>query len=111
MLINLTPHLVRIVTPTSVVEVPPSGSIARVAVTRTARSPIGACVQSDAIPVYAVQFGAVEGLPDAVDGTLLIVSAIVAGRSPRSDVFSPGELVRGPDGQPTGCLGLTASVA
>ena len=38
------------------------------------------------------------------------MSALVASRAPRPDVYAPGELVRDEAGRVVGCRGLTASV-
>lgn len=54
--------------------------------------------------------GVVVGLPDPVSGTLYLVSMAVRAACPsRTDLVSPGTLVRGPDGQPTGCQGLVVN--
>lgn len=59
------------------------------------------------IPVSIPTFGAVAGLPAPEPGTAYVVSAMVREASrDRRDVYSPGELVRGTDGQPIGCRGL-----
>ena len=60
------------------------------------------------IPILETQFGEVTGLPPAEEGVYLIVSRLVLQACPeRHDLLSPGELVRGPDGQPIGCKGLS----
>lgn len=52
-----------------------------------------------------------EELPAEEAGVALVVSALVRLAVPhRRDVFSPGELVRGTDGQPVGCRGLEGSL-
>ena len=102
-LINLTPHEIKIVGTSGepLAVLPPSGSVARVAVTREIVGDVGG------VPVFRTAYGAVTGLPDEQPGMALVVSAIVRQAVPgRRDVFSPGELVRGVDGQPTGCRGL-----
>lgn len=102
-LINLTPHAIRIIGAdgAEITTLQPSGSVARVAVTRHPSPGIGT------IPVSVPSFGAVAGLPAPAPGTVYIVSAMVREASrDRRDVYSPGELVRGADGQPIGCRGL-----
>lgn len=121
-LVNLTPHAVRIFSTdgkTELVTVPPSGSVARVAVSRVETGVIP--IEWDAerllaqdplagLPVFVGQYGAVTGLPDTITGTIYIVSAMVRAAVPsRRDVMSPGELIRGADGQPVGCRGLEAN--
>ena len=100
--VNLTPHALNIVQADgSVYMLPPSGQVARVATTRTVVNEI------DGIEIYETQFGQVEGLPERNGQDLLIVSALVAQRANRADVYSPGELVRNDAGQVVGCRGLT----
>lgn len=107
MFVNLCQHIINIVTPEGVVDVPPSGRVARVATTRTPGPSFG--------PVETVitVFGEVEGLPEPQEGTIFLVSALVQGHKSvrhREDVFSPGEQIRNADGLPVGCRGLTRSV-
>ena len=99
---NLTPHSVT--DALSGQTFAPSGTVARVA---TTFSPAG---EASGVQLFRRTFGAVEGLPDKRDGVLLIVSALVAAAAPdRDDLVSPGELVRGPDGQPIGCKGFVVA--
>lgn len=58
-------------------------------------------------------FGEVTGLPVAKEGTILVVSGLVASAigGQRSDVFSPGALIRDDSGRPIGCQGLTQPAA
>ena len=104
-IINLTPHTLNINADGSVrVDLPPSGEVARVA---TSRVQIG---EVAGLPLFETRFGEVTGLPPAREGVLLVVSGLVAAHPAvrdRADVFSPGELLRGQDGQPIGCRGLT----
>lgn len=100
--VNLTPHALNIVQADgSVYTLPPSGQVARVATTRTVVNEI------DGVEIYETQFEQVEGLPERNEQDLLIVSALVAQRANRADVYSPGELVRNDAGQVVGCRGLT----
>ena len=100
--VNLTPHALNIVQADgSVYTLPPSGQVARVATTRTVVNLV------DDIEIYETQFGEVEGLPERNGQNLFIVSALVAQRANRADVYSPGELVRDGDGKVIGCRGLT----
>ena len=96
--INLTPHAINVVGgPT----IQPSGSVARVAATSTPAGEFGG------VALSRTTFGEVEGLPAPVDGVIFVVSALVRSAVPsRTDVASPGDLVRGEDGQPIGCRGL-----
>ena len=105
MLLNLTPHKIVILGGPAPVEISPSGKVARVGATFQ-----DAGIMEKGVATFRRTFGAVEGLPDPVKGVTLIVSALVAQAAPRADVLSPGELVRGPDGQPIGCRGLIRSI-
>jgi hypothetical protein len=99
---NLTPHSVTDALSGQTFQ--PSGTVARVAATFT---PSG---ETGGVQLFRRTFGAVENLPDKRDGVLLIVSALVAAAAPdRDDLVSPGELVRGPDGQPIGCKGFVVA--
>jgi hypothetical protein len=106
-LVNLTPHVIEILDARrdwKVASLAPSGEVARVATSKVLDSVV------DGIEIFATSFGEVTGLPEPREGVLLVVSALVAGHPSvrgRTDVVSPGELVRGPDGQPRGCRGLT----
>lgn len=52
-------------------------------------------------------FGEVEGLPETQEGTIYVVSSLVAQRVPnRTDVFIPNESVRDDQGRIIGCKSL-----
>ena len=79
-LVNLTPHPIVIDDGTTVLTVAPSGTIARVATNLTDLGD----------GLYTRTWGDVVDLPAPADNTILIVSAMVAGRVPdRTDVASP----------------------
>lgn len=102
-LINLTPHAITFVNEdeTQILVVEPSGEIARVSVhTET----VG---EINGIPITTSVFGEVENLPDPQDGTIYIVSSLVAQRcNNRDDVFIPNESVRDDKGRIIGCRSL-----
>ena len=104
MLCNCTPHAISIVRQDgTVLTLAPSGICPRVTTTRIVVGSV------DGIDVHRTVLGAVTDLPDEEEFRMMVVSAIVAQACPgRGDLLSPGELIRGPDGQPTGCQGLTA---
>ena len=112
-LVNLTPHKIIIFASAdaaeSSVEVEPSGSIARVSATT---SPKASALSAEyGFPTVRLTFGEVTGLPDRWDGVVYIVSGMVLDavgkkQPDRHDIYAPGELLRGPDGQPRGCIGL-----
>ena len=94
---NLTPHAVTV----GGVVIPPSGQIARVAVTRTP------CGTHNGVPLFLPEFGEVVGLPAPVSGVIFVVSALVRGQVPnRGDVASPGNLLRDGSGNVIGADGL-----
>jgi hypothetical protein len=98
-LINLTPHDIRLSLKGDTVTITiPSSGLARVSTKAVALEPLALTVTSpefgdveyDTIPLSAVEYGAVEGLPEAQEGIGYIVSGMVAARVPhRSDVFAP----------------------
>lgn len=101
--INLTPHTISICNANGEVALalPASGAVARVA-SSSVSSPSGF-----GFDFNSVSYGEVSGLPDATDGVMLVVSAMVRSALPdRKDLASPGELVRNAEGQPVGCKGL-----
>ena len=64
----------------------------------------------EGVDVYRTVFGEVTGLPDYEEGVYLLVSAMVREALPlRSDLVSPGQLLRDDDGNVIGCLGLVGN--
>lgn len=102
MIINLTPHSISFFKGDgSTVEVPTSGTIARLT-TQTIQT-----ADIDGIPVTETVYGEIEGLPAPVKGNVYIVSSLVAQRVPdRDDVFIPAESVRDDQGRIIGCKSL-----
>jgi len=107
-LVNLTPHVINVAVidgDGAMMTVPPSGDVARVASQATDAGHVK--VDGEAISLSRTAFGDVQGLPAPEAGTIYVVSALVRGAVPhRRDVASPGDLIRGADGQPIGCRGL-----
>lgn len=102
-IMNLTPHAITFVSEDGniLLKVEPSGQLARVAANTET---VGECC---GIPVTKTVYGTVEGLPEAQDGTVYVVSSLVAGRVPdRDDVFIPNESVRDDQGRIIGCRSL-----
>ena len=61
----------------------------------------------DGVPLTKTVFGEAQDLPDAVQGTYLIVSRMVLAALPnRSDLLVPNELVRDSKGMIIGCKSL-----
>lgn len=127
-LVNLTPHQINFIlpyhieigrdstgTPKYVTEertysLPPSGTVARCKVDRKETDSI---IAQDidgwdiTIPITSAKFGEVEGLPEPEDGTIYIVSNLVAQAVPhREDVFFPDDIVRDANGNIIGCRAL-----
>ena len=106
MLVNLTPHTLNIFSHSGSdsINIEPSGSVARCAVLSED------CGEFDGIPLTSTQMGKVEDLPDPIEGTLYVVSMVVRSAVPeRTDVASPGTLVRDEAGKPKGCQGLVVN--
>lgn len=99
-IINLTPHTLNIHTGTTTLDVDPSGTVARVAMTETELPSVGG------IPVVSTSYGEVENLPAPKEGTIYVVSGMVEAQTSRPDVYAPGPLVRNEEGRPVGCKGL-----
>ena len=102
---NLTPHTITIVDGQGAVvaTLPPSGLLARCRVDTTLTHVVGG------IEVFESQVGELTGLPAPQEGVVYVTSLVAkqaAQAAGRRDVASPGQLVRGPDGQPVGCRGL-----
>lgn len=100
--INLTPHAVRVDTDEGVITLPASGQVARVSEHRSA-----AGVLPNGIRVERVHYGGVEGLPPKREGVVSVVSRLVRNAVPeRDDLFCPGGTVRDKDGRRRCCWGL-----
>lgn len=104
-IINLTPHALNIKTATGdIIEVAPSGIVARVSENREALPAL------NGIGVTRATYGDVENLPPVAPGTVYVVSALVLARvTGRSDVFAPGPAIRDDAGRIIGCDGLSAA--
>ena len=102
-IINCTPHEIN--------EVKEDGTI----LTIEASGIVPRCTQTEAhvasvngIAVTKQVFGEVINLPEAQPETLLVVSRLVAPAAKgRKDLLVPGPMIRGEDGRPCGCRGLS----
>lgn len=106
-LVNLTPHAITMMDDNEniIFIIEPSGNVARVSV-RTERTET---LTFNDMPLATSKsvYGKVEGLPEAEDGVVYIVSSMVAQRVPeREDVFIPNESVRDEIGRIIGCKSL-----
>jgi hypothetical protein len=107
-LINLTPHKVTIYSRDGekvIAEIPPSGMVARVAVTSKTIGEVAG------IPIRKAEYGEIENLPDPMPDTYYIVSTVVliALREKgihRPDVLAPDtnpdSVIRDPEGRVIG---------
>lgn len=120
MLVNLTPHEIKIRSINgSTLTLPPSGEVARLSTATPAANihekyPIGVrnVTIVDNIQVRTPIVQCIIGLPDPKDDVAYVVSLVVRQAVPeRLDVLSPGELIRNEAGQPVGCDGLHANPA
>lgn len=108
-ILNLTPHALTFISGENNMEryiVEPSGIIARVS---SHTEGIGSITTDDGftIPLTTTVFGEVENLPSPEEGTIYVVSSLVAGRVPeRKDVYIPNESIRDDKGRIIGCLSL-----
>lgn len=103
-IVNLTPHAITLVgcgLNGADLVILPSGIVAR-ASAKTVR-----CGDLGIIPVTTTEYGEVKNLPDPEEGTIYIVSSLVAQRCRnRDDVFIPNESVRDSEGRIIGCKSL-----
>lgn len=107
-IINLTPHDIHICDADGIVTrtITRSGSQARCAVSTVVAG------SADGIPLVCAEFGDVSGLPETQPNTLYLVSLFVRQASPnRTDIASPGEMVRNTEGQIIGCKNLAINAA
>ena len=103
-LVNLTPHVINVLNQDEVpvMDVAPSGEIARVASSSVKTGEI------DGVPFFETELGVPEGVPSPSDGVIYIVSGLLRAACPdRLDLVQPGRLVRDETGKPVGCVGLS----
>ena len=80
---NLTPHECSVMVGDSIIRVPPSGKVVRL------NSHCEPCGEVLGIPVAICKEGEPRGLPEPEDGTIYIVSSVVAKKVKRLDVLCP----------------------
>lgn len=107
-IINCTPHTINLVSGEAEWAFPPSGHVARCAMTRTQTDGLWSggehVADRNVIPVNRVGYGPVEGLPDPSPGTVYLVSSLVAQAVPdRLDVLVPDDTIRDETGRIVGC--------
>lgn len=99
-IINLTSHTLNEVTTGTAI--PPSGIVVRVNQTPNKSA------EYNGIPIYTTTYGDLEGLPEAKEGTIYIVSSMALNFVPdhRVDVLSTGFVKRDERGKAIGCVGF-----
>jgi len=107
--VNITPYSlsVRRVDETFL-EVPPSGTVARVAIS------LEDVAEMDGVAITSTTFGEVHGLPEPKEGLFFIGLPLVAQaavRAGRSDVLAPGRPILDEEGRPVGYKGLSLPTA
>lgn len=103
--VNLTPHAINILNDQGqeILVVPPSGTVARC----QQREEVLFVIDGISI-THQVFTDEVQNVPEPQEGTMFIVSRLVASALPdRRDLMIPGPLVRNDQGQPIGCRGLS----
>lgn len=100
-LVNLTPHSIHIVQETSI---EPSGIIARLKETTDSAGMAGS------IPLIYREYSEVENLPEPQEDVLYIVSHMIRVAIPeRTDLISPGDLLRDGNGNILGCTNFVVN--
>jgi len=97
---NLTPHPLVVVDPDGAVRLslPACPTPPRVEQVVDAEDTL-----EPGVVVRHLRYAAVNGLPDPIDGVLLVVSRVVARETPRVDLVFPDVEVRDPDGRIVAC--------
>lgn len=103
-IVNLTPHSITFILEDGERTILPSGVVSRV-------SEVSEFITYyDGIPVYSKRYAESENLPEPAEDTVFIVSTMVRLANPdRSDLVSPGDLIRNEDGVVIGCKGLVVN--
>jgi len=106
MLVNLTPHPLSLrQADGSTLDLPPSGTIARVT---SSDQVVG---QIEGLPLHRMVLGQeIQGLPPPQEGTYYIVSLLAAQAAKaqgRGDVLAPGPAIRDEQGRVIGADGLS----
>lgn len=105
-IINMTPHQINLnLSDGSEVVIEPSGVLPRVATDLEDVDPVD--MGTGHVPVSISSLGKVSDLPEVVNGTILIVSRMVAEAVPaRRDLMFPLDLIRDSKGRVIGCSRL-----
>lgn len=109
-LVNLTPHEINIHSADAGNEIKlqdtikPSGNIARIEMNKKILGYL------NGFAIWQTKAEKIINLPEPETGVGYIVSMVVREACPnRTDLFSPGDLIRNSAGQPVGCHGLVSN--
>jgi hypothetical protein len=103
--VNCTPHDVNLVTENGNITFPKSGIIPRL--TESQQKINSVTVNGIEIDIMKKSFLEPEGLPEPKEGTIYIVSALVAGAiKDRDDLVIPNDTIRDDKGNIVGCKNL-----
>ncbi len=103
---NLTPHRLNLISPDGESDFDPDGLCPRVAMSFVQSGTID--IDGVAIPTGRTEPGEIVDLPDEEEGTLLVVSRVVAAAAPdRADLVFPDDLVRDDAGRVIGARRLS----
>lgn len=102
MYVNLTPHPIHLYGNNDraagpIESIPPSGNVARVATIDLGTQ------RGKTVTYELVEYGHVHDLPQPIEGTVYIVSLVVALACRRDDLLAPYVEVRNDDGTMIGC--------
>lgn len=111
-IINLTPHPLVIYDDSGITDAahilgqwPPTGTMARLPERIVPIPPI--TTDQGVMPTMGVSYDeGIEGLPEPQEGTVFVVSRVLAAEVPRPDVYFPFGEVRDADGRIIGCRAL-----
>ncbi len=102
-IVNCTPHEINVVKEDgTILTIEASGIVPRCTQTEAHVASINGIVVTKQV------FGEVINLPEVQPETFLVVSRLVASAAKgRKDLLVPGPMIRGEDGRPCGCRGLS----
>ena len=108
--INLTPHAINLITDDFSQTFAPSGKVARVAQVPVPAQDILIPGEDIKVPTIRMEYGQVEGLPEKVENTYLIVSGQAQAAAPeQKNLLSSGEQFRDSEGRVIGCKNFKRS--
>lgn len=109
LLVNLTPHAISIYANGVVAQtVPASGQVARLSVVTEKGRDLFTAESAVGIPTSVSHYGEPENIPAPENNVVFIVSQLVKAAFPaRTDLATPGPLVRNDKGEVIGCNGLS----